>query len=95
MSTEHLARIFWSEEQARRGLPAFTRTTDPAWFDTPEQGWSLVCRFHASPRDQGTPSVAHVSFLMPDAPHARLVPGARLRLFERSTQQAAIVEIVE
>jgi hypothetical protein len=95
MATEHLARIFWSDEQVRRGLPAFTRTTDPAWFDKPDEGWSLICRFHASPREQGTPSVAQVAFLTADAPHARLVPGTRLKLFERSTREVATVEIIE
>lgn len=95
MATEHLARIFWSEEQARRGLPAFTRTVDPAWFESPDEGLSLVCRFHASPREQGTPSVAHVSFSTPDAPHDRLTAGARLHLFERSTRQLARVEIID
>ena len=73
----------------RRGLPAFTRTTDPAWFESPEEGLSLVCRFHASPREQGSPSVAHVAFLRADAPHERLVAGARLNLFERSTRVAS------
>ena len=95
MATEHLARIFWSDEQVRRGLPAFTRTTDPAWFESVDEGWSLVCRFHSSPREQGTPSVAHVAFLGTEAPHERLIPGARLHLFERSTRQTATVEIVE
>jgi hypothetical protein len=95
MATEHLARITWSAEQVRRGLPAFTRTTDPAWFETPDERWSLVCRFHASPREQGSPSVAQVAFLMEEAPHERLVPGAKLNLFERSTRQLATVEIVE
>jgi len=95
MSTEHLARITWSVEQQRRGLPAFTRTTDPAWFESPEEGWSLVCRFHASPREQGSPSVAQVAFLTAEAPHDRLIAGATLHLFERSTRQLATVEIVE
>jgi hypothetical protein len=95
MSTEHLARITWSDEQVRRGLPAFTRTTDPAWFATPAEGWSLVCRFHASPREQGSPSVARVAFLTEDAPHHRLIPGAQLKLFERSTRDVATVEIIE
>ena len=92
---EHLARIFWSDEQVRRGLPAFTRTTDPAWFDSVTEGWSLVCRFHASPREQGSPSVAQVAFVEPNAPHARLTAGARLNLFERSTRRWATVEIIE
>lgn len=95
MATEHLARIYWSDEQVRRGLPAFTRTTDPAWFDPSEKGWSLVCRFHASPREQGSPSVANVAFLLAEAPHDRLTAGARLSLFERSTRQRATVEIIE
>ena len=92
---EHLARIFWSDEQVRRGLPAFTRTSDPAWFVSADEGSTLVCRFHASPREQGTPSVARVSFLGPPAAHDRLVAGARLFLFERSTRQLATVEIIE
>jgi hypothetical protein len=92
---EHRARIAWSDEQVRRGLPVFTRTTDPAWFESPDEGLILVCRFHASPREQGSPSVAHVSFLTPDAPHERLVPGARLNLFERSTRLLATVTIVD
>lgn len=95
MPIEHLARITWSAEQVRRGLPAFTRTTDPAWFESPDEGLALVCRFHASPREQGSPSVAHVSFLAPDAPHDRLVAGARLNLFERSTRELALVQIIE
>jgi hypothetical protein len=95
MKTEHLARIYWSDEQLRRGLPAFTRTTDPAWFDLADESWSLVCQFHASPREQGSPSVAKVAFLMAEAPHNRLVPGAQLSLFERSTRQRAKVEIIE
>lgn len=94
-SNEHLARITWSDEQVRRGLPAFTRTTDPAWFDSPDEGLTLVCRFHASPREQGSPSVAQVSFLTENAPHDRLRAGARLHLFERSTRLLATVVIVE
>jgi len=95
MATERLARITWSPEQLRRGLPAFTRTTDPVWFETPDEGWSLTCRFHSSPREQGSPSVAHVAFAMEGAPHDRLVAGAKLHLFERSTRLLAIVEIIE
>ncbi|MEP6618898.1 MAG: hypothetical protein ABJE47_06275 [bacterium] len=90
-----IARIAWSAEQVRRGLPAFTRTTDPAWFESMDEGWSLVCQFHASPREQGSPSVAQVSFLEPNAPHERLVRGATLNLFERSTRQLATVTIIE
>lgn len=95
MPAEHLARIYWSDEQVRRGLPTFTRTTDPAWFESPDEGLTLVCRFHASPREQGSPSVASVAFLTADAPHGRLIPGATLHLFERSTRQLATVRIIE
>ena len=95
MPREHLARITWSAEQVRRGLPAFTRTTDPAWFESRDEGLSLVCRFHASPREQGSPSVAHVAFTTESAPHGRLVPGATLSLFERSTRQLARVDIID
>ena len=95
MTVEHIARIYWSDEQVRRGLPAFTRTTDPAWFEGPDEGLTLVCRFHASPREQGSPSVASVAFLGVDAPHERLVAGAKLYLFERSTRELATVEIIQ
>ncbi len=95
MTAEHHARISWSDEQVRRGLPAFTRTTDPAWFESPDEGLSLVCRFHASPREQGSPSVAVVAFTTDDAPHDRLQPGAELYLFERSTRQTARVHIID
>lgn len=95
MAPEHLARIFWSDEQVRRGLPAFTRSSDPAWFESVEEGWKLVSRFHASPREQGSPSVATVAFVEANAPHHRLIQGAVLNLFERSTRQLARVEIVE
>jgi hypothetical protein len=94
MSTQHLARIFWSDEQMRRGLPVFTRSTDPAWCAPGEEPWSLVCRYHASPREQGSPSVATIEFLLPEAPHHRLVAGATLTLFERSTSELARVEII-
>ena len=95
MPPEHFARITWSAEQVRRGLPVFTRTMDPAWFESPDEGLILICRFHASPREQGSPSVAQVTFSTDAAPHDRLIPGASLHLFERSTRQLAIVDIIQ
>ena len=91
------ASIRWSSEQERRGLPTFLRTTDPSWHvdEAPKEneGWSLVCEFDRPPAAQGNPSIARVHFLMPSALH-RLVPGLRLRLFERGTGQFANVEIL-
>ena len=99
MQTTHRARIQWSEEQVRRGLPSVSRTTDPSWFDGEgpgsEQGWSLVCEFDAPPAHQGNPSHARVAFLVDDAPGDRLRPGTRLHLFERGTGERAEVEILE
>ena len=40
-------------------------------------------------------TAARVSCLVPDAPHDRLRPGVRLRLFERATQRYATVEILD
>ena len=99
METAHSALIYWSAEQGRRGLPTTSRTVDPAWFEDGEsgrqEGWSLVCEFDAPPSEQGDPSQARVRFLIPDAPHDRLRPGVRLRLFERASQQCATVEILD
>ena len=94
----HQASIRWSAEQDRQGLPAFSRTTDPAWHvdEVPkkDEGRSLMCNFDSLPVVQGNPSIAQVRYLMPNAPH-RLVPGLRLRLFERGTGQYADVEILD
>ena len=98
MSAEHLAEIEWSDTQVTNGLPAFERTTDPAWFweDAPRttEGWSLVCAFAESPSQQGNPSRASVHFLMDTDPHNRLHPGALLRMFERGARQYATVRIL-
>ena len=92
------ASIAWSAEMQQRGLPRFDHSIDPAWFEGDEpptdEGWSLSYEFEPVPADQGNPSRAFVRFAMPDAPHARLSAGARLWLFERSTSQYAIVEIL-
>jgi hypothetical protein len=94
----HRALIRWSAEQERRGLPTFVRTTDPTWrideVPKKDEGWSLMCNFESPPAAQGNPSVAHVRYLMPNAPH-HLAPGLRLRLFERGTNQFAEVEILD
>ncbi len=98
MTTEHRARITWSSGQLERGLPDSSETIDPCWFAGDAigpEGWSLVCRFERPPRDQGNPSLAVIQFLMPDAPHHRLVPGALLSLFERATHRRAIVEVLD
>ena len=95
----HRARITWSEEQFRLGLPSVSETIDPAWFvsDEPRKhdGWSLVCRFTPSPSEQGNPSLAEVHFRMDDAPHSRLQPGTELQLFERGSGTFARVEILD
>ena len=99
VTTEHPARITWSSEQVRLGLPAIASSTDPVWLDTDSarssEGWSLVCRFEAPPLQQGNPSIAQVRFMMAGAPHEQLSPGVTLRMFERATGQLATVEILE
>jgi hypothetical protein len=99
MRKAHEARIHWSAEQRRRGLPAVVRTIDPAWLGDArppgEVGWNLVCEFARPPAEQGDPSLGRVHFLVDEAPHAHLRPGAWLRLFERATQQCARVEILD
>lgn len=96
---EHRARITWSEEQVRRGLPAIHETVDPAWRDgtgpASSIGWSMRCRFDVTPADQGNPSMASVGFIFAEAPHSALQVGARRQLFERATGSAATVEVVE
>lgn len=65
---EQRAHITWSEEQARRGLPAIHETVDPAWPDgiapAATIGWSLRCRFEVTPAEQGNPSMAWVDFVL-------------------------------
>src|SRR5687767_6275649 len=98
MTLKRLARITWSAEQVARGLPTWARTVDPAWFDgdpAAAEGWSLTCRFESTPAEQGNPTLARVAFLVDAAPHERLAPGARLKLYERGTGQRADVEILE
>ncbi len=99
MTHEHNAHVTWSAEQMRRGLPAFTETIDPAWFEgaepQAEEGWSLVCHFTIPPSVQGNPSQALVRFMVDHAPHDRLGRGCTLRLFERSTKEFAMVAIVD
>jgi len=100
MRKVHAARIHWSQEQIRHGLPVITRTIDPAWFPEDHgppvrEGWSLMCEFEVPPSDQGDPSTARVQFMVDAAPHERLAPGTSLRLFERATQKYAHVEILD
>ena len=99
MSQERLAKITWSAQRARQGLPASFETTDPAWFGqepTPgEEGWSLVCRYDEPPRVQGNPTRAWVRFMAAGAPHERLAPGTVLRMFEPGTGELALVLILD
>jgi len=98
MPEERLARITWSAQRVRQGLPAAFETVDPAWFGREgaagEEGWSLVCRYDEPPRVQGNPTRAWVRFLVPGAPHERLAPGTVWRMFEPGTGQLALVEIL-
>jgi hypothetical protein len=98
MAPERRARITWSAARIDRGLPAAEELIAPAWFEADPpgaEGWSLVCRFEHSPEAQGSPSIASVAFMMPDAPHERLAPGARLRLYEGGRDARALVEVLE
>src|SRR5258707_9855078 len=98
MTTQHRAQITWSAQQASKGLPAITKIASPSWFTEPglgsDEGWTLVCLFDTPPSKQGNPSAARVEFLVEEAPHERLRPGAILRLFESGAHEAT-VEILE
>jgi hypothetical protein len=97
MPNAHPARITWSAEYVRRGLPDVEQTIDPAWFEgdaREREGWSLRCHFDPTPRVQGNPSQASVRFHVEGAPHERLVPGTILSMFERGTGQFARVEVL-
>ena len=97
MQRQHRARITWSQALTAMGLPAFEETIDPAWLEIGDVGksdaWSLECRFDEAPSIQGNPSAAHIRFMMPSAPHERLVAGATLYLYEPTTSQLAVVAI--
>ena len=95
MPSECRAFIRWSPEQVRHGLPSVRHSIDPAWFDLGEDGWSVAYRFDVPPSQQGNPSVAFIRFMMPTAPHERLLPGATLLLFERATHQYATLTVAE
>ena len=99
MHRKHKAVVTWSASQLHKGLPEISELTDPAWMTTPQapdsEGWSVTCEFSSSPCEQGNPSQALVAFLVDDAPHDLLVPGAVLRLFERDTADFAQVEILD
>jgi hypothetical protein len=95
MTSEFRAFIRWSPEQECLGLPNVQQSIDPAWFDLDEGGWSVAYRFDVPPSQQGNPSVAFVRFMMPTAPHERVLPGATLFLFERATHQYATLTVAE
>ncbi len=96
---EHSAEIHWSSAQAAHGLPDIQGIVDPAWPQgadpRADEGWSLVCDFDVSPREQDNPSKARVRFAVDTAPHAALRPGAVLQVFERETQDYAQVRITD
>lgn len=99
MSGTHKAVITWSRAQIERGLPTSTETIDPAWFEAPGsvpgEGWSLMCTFDSPPFVQGSPSQAHVRFMVEEAPHDRLRQGTTLHMFERDTAQYAKVILLD
>ena len=90
-------RVTWSPAHERLGLPTFLRTVDPSWRGAPgtEEGWSLVLTFAVPPREQGNPSLGLAECFVPDAPADWLMPGATLHVFERATQQAARVDVLD
>lgn len=96
---EHRARITWSAEQEREGLPNIQQGIDPSWLDgvQPAEGetWSLLYRFDRPPREQGNPTESFVRFLVNEAPHSQLSSGITLWLFERMTGKFAKVEILD
>ena len=95
---EHTALITWSASREAEGLPSVQQFIQPAWLGEggqEDEGWSLVCRFDDVPLDQGNPSTAFVRFLVADAPHEYLQPGAVLRLFDGDRDARATVRILD
>jgi hypothetical protein len=92
---EHPARILWTSAETRGTLrlPSTLRYVQPAHFSERHPGddlWSVVCRFDVPPSEQGSPSVAYVRFLVAEAPHDRLCPGAKFQLVEGTTHVATV-----
>jgi hypothetical protein len=96
MTDKHQARIHWWTEHVCLGLADTRRAVDPSWSsDNAAEGWNLICEFAVSPKDQGNPSLATISFLLDDAPAEWLGPGRELQLFEPATGKSARVEILD
>ena len=94
---EHLAIVTWLPTELREGgqLPHSLQYTGISRFPSDGSGWpdgsySIVCRFSVPPSEHGTSSEAHVRFLVDDAPHHRLTPGARFELYEGLLQVATV-----
>ena len=84
---QRFAYITWSAARMTAGLPMVQSLTRPARLapDLPPWGddaWSLVCVFDPPPAVQGNPSLAHVSFLMKEAPQDWLAPGRTLWMLD-------------
>ena len=86
----HDALIHWTPETVRgkRELPPTLRYVGLSRFpeDVPgqDEAWSVVIRFDQPPPEQAsrTTSRGRIQFLVDEAPHERLRPGAKFELYE-------------
>lgn len=87
MQRKKLARIRWLtfEEGGRKIVPPGPRYVAPAKFHIlntwPKEAWSLVVEMLGS-GDPGGSQLAHVWFLVVDAPEWVLVSGAKFEMYE-------------
>ncbi len=94
---EHLAIVNWlhTSKNGKLSLPHSLRYIGIGRFEEDGPGWpdgsySVVCSFIEPPSEHGSPIEAKVKFLVENAPHERLAPGVRFRLYEGPHEVAAI-----
>ena len=92
-------RVTWAQRKGGSTQPPpVTRYADiarfpddgPAW---PDGAWTVVLDFPTPPADQDGPIVGTARFLMDDAPHSGLRPGAVFDLY-RGLTYVATVEVL-
>lgn len=86
--------ITWMETKSKR-LPQTLSYSTVAKFGEDldswqEDAWSIVLDFEESPETQGNPSVGTARFLVPSAPHERLVSARIFELFEGAEKVADV-----
>lgn len=88
------ALVYWEKLDRPNWPPSGPEYSTVSRFeedeDWPDEAWSVVLHFDESPRDQGSPSRGTVRFLVADAPHDRLVPGAKFQIYEGRVRTATV-----